>query len=58
MRAAGMTVERDAIGNVIGRLEGERPDAPALMLGSHFDTVRDAGRWDGTLGVLVAIAVA
>jgi allantoate deiminase len=58
MRAAGMTVRRDAIGNVIGRLEGDRPDAPALMLGSHFDTVRDAGRWDGTLGVLVAIAVA
>jgi allantoate deiminase len=57
MRAAGMTVDRDAVGNVIGRVEGERPDAPALMLGSHFDTVRDAGRWDGTLGVLVAIAV-
>ena len=58
MRAAGMSVGRDAIGNVIGRLEGERQDAPALLLGSHFDTVRDAGRWDGTLGVLVAIAVA
>jgi allantoate deiminase len=58
MRAAGMTVRRDAIGNVVGRLEGDRPDAPALMLGSHFDTVRDAGRWDGTLGVLVAIGVA
>jgi allantoate deiminase len=57
MRAAGMTVHRDAIGNLIGRLEGERPDAPELMLGSHLDTVRDAGRWDGTLGVLVAIAV-
>ncbi len=57
MSAAGMTVRRDAVGNLIGRLEGDRPDAPALMLGSHFDTVRDAGRWDGTLGVLVAIAV-
>jgi allantoate deiminase len=57
MRAAGLTVERDAIGNLIGRVEGERPDAPALMLGSHFDSVRDAGRFDGTLGVLVAIAV-
>ena len=58
MRAAGMSVERDAVGNLIGRVEGERPDAPALVLGSHFDSVRDAGRWDGTLGVLVAIAVA
>jgi allantoate deiminase len=58
MRAAGLTVERDAVGNLIGRLEGARPAAPALMLGSHFDSVRDAGRWDGTLGVLVAIAVA
>jgi allantoate deiminase len=58
MRSAGMSVRRDAIGNVVGRLEGDRPDAPALMLGSHFDSVRDAGRWDGTLGVLVAIAVA
>jgi allantoate deiminase len=57
MKAAGMTVRRDAIGNLIGRLEGGEPDAPALLLGSHLDTVRDAGRWDGTLGVLVAIAV-
>ena len=57
MSAAGMSVERDAVGNLIGRVEGERPGAP-LMLGSHFDTVRDAGRWDGTLGVLVAIAAA
>ena len=58
MSAAGMSVVRDAVGNLIGRVEGERPGAPALMLGSHFDSVRDAGRWDGTLGVLVAIAVA
>ncbi len=58
MSAAGMIVERDAVGNVIGRVDGDRPDAPALMLGSHFDTVRDAGRFDGTLGVLVAIALA
>jgi allantoate deiminase len=58
MRAAGMTVERDAIGNLIGRVEGERHDAATLMLGSHFDSVRDAGRWDGTLGVLVAIEAA
>jgi allantoate deiminase len=57
MKSAGMTVRRDAIGNLIGRFEGADPEAPALLLGSHLDTVRDAGRYDGTLGVLVAIAV-
>jgi allantoate deiminase len=57
MRAAGMTVRRDAIGNVIGRMGGADPDAPALLLGSHLDTVPDAGRYDGALGVLAGIAV-
>ena len=56
MRAAGMTVRRDAIGNVIGRLEGDGPRT--LLMGSHLDSVRDAGRYDGPLGVLVAIAAA
>ncbi|MBY4899034.1 allantoate amidohydrolase [Cupriavidus sp. AU9028] len=56
MEQAGMTVRRDAAGNVIGRYEAERPGAPALMTGSHFDTVRDAGRYDGNLGVLLPIA--
>ena len=54
MEGAGMAVRRDAIGNVIGRLGGE--DRRTLLMGSHLDTVRDAGRYDGTLGVLVAIA--
>ena len=56
MRQAGMAAHMDAIGNVCGRYEGERPGLPALMLGSHYDTVRDAGRWDGPLGVITAIA--
>ncbi|QET03329.1 allantoate amidohydrolase [Cupriavidus pauculus] len=56
MEAAGMTVRRDAAGNVIGRYEGTTPDAPALLTGSHFDTVRDAGRYDGNLGVILPIA--
>ena len=56
MAAAGMTVRRDAAGNVIGRYEGSTPDAPALLTGSHFDTVRDAGRYDGNLGVILPIA--
>jgi allantoate deiminase len=58
MREAGLSVRRDAIGNVIGRSEGAEPGAPALMLGSHLDTVPDAGRWDGALGVLAGIEVA
>jgi allantoate deiminase len=57
MRGAGMAVRRDAIGNVIGRCHGGEQGAPELLLGSHIDTVRDAGRYDGVLGVLVAIAV-
>jgi allantoate deiminase len=56
MRDAGMTTRRDAIGNVIGRIEGG--DGGTFVLGSHLDTVVDAGRYDGPLGVLVAIACA
>jgi allantoate deiminase len=55
MREAGMTASMDAIGNVVGRYEGDRPGLPCLMLGSHYDTVRNAGRWDGPLGVITAI---
>jgi allantoate deiminase len=56
MEAAGMTTRRDAIGNLRGRYEGSDPNAAALLLGSHLDSVRDAGRFDGPLGVLVAVA--
>ncbi|HLZ06889.1 MAG TPA: allantoate amidohydrolase [Bradyrhizobium sp.] len=56
MREAGMHAHLDAIGNVCGRYEGNLPDLPCLMLGSHYDTVRDAGKWDGPLGVITAIA--
>lgn len=56
MQAAGMRARIDAIGNVCGRYEGDRPGLPCLMLGSHYDTVRDAGRWDGPLGVITAIS--
>lgn len=56
MREAGMSAHLDAVGNVCGRYEGERPGAPCLMLGSHYDTVRDAGKWDGPLGVIAAIS--
>src|SRR6478672_1032012 len=56
MREAGMSAHLDAIGKVCGRYEGDRPGLPCLMLGSHYDTVRDAGKWDGPLGLLTAIA--
>ncbi len=56
MREAGLTVREDTVGNLIGRIEGTRPDAKTLLLGSHLDTVRDAGRFDGPLGVLLPIA--
>ncbi len=55
MQEAGMRAHLDAIGNVCGRYEGDRPGLPCLMLGSHYDTVRDAGKWDGPLGIITAI---
>ena len=54
MRMAGMTTMRDEIGNLIGRYEGTGDKT--LILGSHLDTVRDAGKYDGILGVMVALA--
>src|SRR5438876_1100625 len=56
MREAGMSVRTDAIGNLIGHYPATQPDGKILLLGSHLDTVRDAGKFDGPLGVLVAIA--
>ena len=55
MREAGMSARLDAIGNAVGRYEGRAAGAPCLMLGSHLDTVRNAGRYDGMLGVVAAI---
>lgn len=56
MQLAGMHMRRDNIGNLIGRYDADRADARTLLLGSHLDSVRDAGRYDGPLGVLVALA--
>jgi hydantoinase/carbamoylase family amidase len=56
MLDAGMSVRRDAAGNVIGRYEGQAPNAPALLTGSHFDTVRNGGIYDGNLGIILPIA--
>lgn len=57
LRAAGMEVRTDAIGNVIGRFAATKPDAKTLLLGSHYDTVRNGGKYDGRLGILVPLAL-
>jgi N-carbamoyl-L-amino-acid hydrolase len=49
-------VEIDAVGNVVGRYHPETDDAPYLMTGSHYDTVRNGGKYDGRLGIFVPMA--
>jgi hydantoinase/carbamoylase family amidase len=56
MTGAGMSVRTDPLLSLYGRYEGRSPGAPAIMLGSHLDTVIDAGRYDGALGVIAAIS--
>jgi beta-ureidopropionase / N-carbamoyl-L-amino-acid hydrolase len=58
MREAGLTTEVDAVANVIGRYPAAGSAAPALIVASHYDTVRNAGRYDGRLGVLTALILA
>lgn len=57
MGAAGLEVRRDAVGNLFGRWEGTGQIAQTLLLGSHLDSVRDAGNYDGPLGVMTSLAV-
>jgi len=56
MKALGGAVEIDGWGNLIGHFASQAPDAKTLLLGSHLDTVPNAGKFDGPLGVLVALA--
>ncbi|MDJ0948086.1 MAG: allantoate amidohydrolase [Alphaproteobacteria bacterium] len=56
MEEAGMAASVDAVGNVVGRYESEPAGRPALLIGSHIDTVINAGWYDGNLGVVGAIA--
>jgi allantoate deiminase len=56
MSAAGMSVHLDAAGNLIGRYEGTDPRLPVHVIGSHLDSVPDAGKYDGVLGVVLGIA--
>jgi N-carbamoyl-L-amino-acid hydrolase len=50
-------VSLDAVGNVVGLYHGSDPAAPRLLTGSHYDTVRNGGKYDGRLGILVPMAV-
>ncbi|AVO41940.1 2-oxo-4-hydroxy-4-carboxy-5-ureidoimidazoline decarboxylase [Simplicispira suum] len=57
MRDCGFDeVEVDAVGNVVGRYHGDTPGAKALLTGSHYDTVRNGGKYDGRLGIFVPMA--
>jgi len=55
MREAGMSVRRDAAGNLVGRYEAAEAGSPCIMMGSHQDSVRDAGKYDGPLGIVTPI---
>jgi len=57
MREAGLAVREDAAGNLFGRREGRNPEAPAVLMGSHVDSVINGGDFDGPLGVLGGIEV-
>jgi N-carbamoyl-L-amino-acid hydrolase len=56
MQALGLEVKVDAIGNIVGILKG-REDGPAVIMGSHIDTVGTGGRFDGALGVIAGVEV-
>lgn len=57
MKEAGLAVYEDAVGNLIGRKEGKEKDTPAVLVGSHIDSVYNGGMFDGPLGVLAAVEV-
>lgn len=57
MTQAGMITWQDEAGNLCGRLESKRPDAPRYLIGSHLDTVPNGGKYDGMLGVLAPISL-
>jgi len=58
MKKAGLAVEIDTVENVVGRYKSPAPSAKTVIVGSHYDTVRNAGKYDGRLGILIGLAVA
>jgi len=57
MKEAGLSVREDAVGNIIGRMEGRNPEAPVVVTGSHVDSVYNGGIFDGALGIIGGIEV-
>jgi len=57
MREAGMEASIDGVGNVVGRYAAKDANAKTLITGSHYDTVRNGGKYDGRLGILMPIAI-
>ncbi len=57
MKGLGMQVYMDRVGNLVGRMEGLTPDLPAVCIGSHLDTVRNGGKYDGAAGVIAGLEV-
>src|SRR5215510_1453536 len=55
MRQIGLQIHIDRIGNIFGKLDGHNPKTPALLVGSHLDTVLHGGKFDGTMGVIAAL---
>lgn len=58
MKEIGLSVKVDAIGSIFGRIEGNDPNAPTVIIGSHYDTVKNAGSLDGILGVVSGLEIA
>lgn len=58
MIQAGLETHVDSIGNVRGRIPSSNPDAKLLVVGSHFDTIENSGKYNGTVGILIAIEAA
>lgn len=58
MKAVGLTVREDGLGNIFGKLDGSLKDAPSVLVGSHFDSVPNGGSYDGPAGVVAGLEVA
>lgn len=58
MTKAGLEIYEDGYGSLFGRLDGENPDLPAVMIGSHYDTVYNGGPFDGVIGVVAGLEIA
>lgn len=58
MEAIGLEVYTDAVGNLFGRRAGKDPEAPVVMIGSHIDSVKNGGPFDGAAGVVAALEIA